>query len=184
MQKQFVIQNNICTFASVKQKTHTPAGERKSINLKKNKSMKKLLFTLIGLFMMCATATFAGNEKTIKVTQLPLTSQQFINRHFAKSKVALAKMESGIFTKSYEVIFANGNKVDFDSKGNWEEIDCKASSVPSTVVPSRITEYVKAHYPGTKIIKIEKDSKGYELKLSSRMELKFDQNFNLTDIDN
>lgn len=145
--------------------------------------MKKLLFTLITLFTMCATAALADNDKVITITQLPQTSQQFLKKHFGNSKVALVKMESDIFSKSYEVIFANGNKIDFSSNGNWEEIDCKASSVPSTAIPEQIQKYVKAHYPNTKVIKIEKERKGYEVKLSNRIELTFDQNLTLTDID-
>lgn len=145
--------------------------------------MKKLLFTLICMFTMCATVALADNDKVIAVTQLPQTSQQFIKKYFASSKVAVAKMETEFLSKKYEVIFANGNKIDFDSKGNWEEIDCEASSVPSAVVPTQILQYVKTNYSGAKIIKIEKDRKGYEVKLSNRMELEFDLNFNLTDID-
>ena len=60
---------------------------------------------------------------------MPQPAQQFIKQHFADSKVALAKMESDFFYKSYEVIVTNGDKVEFDNKGNWEEVNCKYSSV-------------------------------------------------------
>ncbi|MFS6555305.1 PepSY-like domain-containing protein, partial [Parabacteroides distasonis] len=66
----------------------------------------------------------------------------------------------------------------------WEEIDCKATAVPASVVPAKITQYVKANYPQVKVLQIDKKRNGYEVKLSNRMELEFNNNFQLTDMDN
>ena len=92
-------------------------------------------------------------------------------------------MESDFFYKSYEVIFTNGDKVEFDNKSNWEEVNCKYSSVPTAIIPAAIQKYVATNYPDAKILKIERDKKDYEVKLSNRTELKFDLKFNLIDID-
>ena len=43
--------------------------------------------------------------------------------------------------------------------------------------------YGATNYPDAKILKIERDKKDYEVKLSNRTELKFDLKFNLIDID-
>lgn len=115
---------------------------------------------------------------------MPQLAQQFIKQHFSDSKVALAKMESDFLYKSYEVIFTNGNKVEFDKKGNWEEVDCKHTSVPVAIIPAAIQKYVTTNYPDAKVLKIEREKKDYEVKLSNRTELKFDLKFNLIDIDN
>lgn len=145
--------------------------------------MKKLFFLLVCLFTL-QTGVYADNDKPIQVTQMPSAAQQFIKQHFSGQKVAMAKMESDFFDKSYEVIFANGNKVDFDKKGNWKDVDCKFSSVPVAIIPTAILKYVKANYPDTHILKIDQDKKDFEVKLSNRIELKFDKRFNLIDIDN
>ena len=78
--------------------------------------MKKLVFLLVCLFTL-QTVARADDDKPIQVTQMPQPAQQFIKQHFADSKVALAKMESDFFYKSYEVIFTNGNKVEFGKNG-------------------------------------------------------------------
>ena len=39
------------------------------------------------------------------------------------------------------------------------------------------------NYSGEKIVVIEKNRNDYEIKLSNRLELKFDKDFNLYDID-
>ena len=136
--------------------------------------MKKLVFLLVCLFTL-QTVARADDDKPIQVTQMPQPAQQFIKQHFADSKVALAKMESDFFYKSYEVIFTNGNKVEFGKNGNWEEVNCKYTSVPTAIIPTTIQKYV---------LKIERDKKEYEVQLSNRVELKFDLKFNLIDIDN
>ena len=138
--------------------------------IKKTTIMKKLVFLLVCLFTL-QTVARADDDKPIQVTQMPQPAQQFIKQHFADSKVALAKMESDFFYKSYEVIFTNGNKVEFGKNGNWEEVNCKYTSVPTAIIP-------------TTILKIERDKKEYEVQLSNRVELKFDLKFNLIDIDN
>ena len=150
--------------------------------IKKTTIMKKLVFLLVCLFTL-QTVARADDDKPIQVTQMPQPAQLFIKQHFADSKVALAKMESDFFYKSYEVIFTNGDKVEFDNKGNWEEVNCKYSSVPTAIIPAAIQKYVATNYPDAKILKIERDKKDYELKLSKRTELKFVLKFNLIDID-
>jgi len=52
------------------------------------------------------------------------------------------------------------------------------------IIPAAIQKYVTTHYPDAKVLKIERDKKDYEVKLSNRTELKFDLKFNLIDIDN
>ncbi len=144
--------------------------------------MKKLLLLLVCLFAFQALVK-ANDDKPIKVTQLPPSAQQFIKSHFGNSKVAIAKMETDWLDKSYDVIFTDGNKLEFDKQGNWKEINCKYSAVPASVIPVQILKYVSENYPDAKVLKIERDKKDYEVKLSNRWELKFDLQFNLIDID-
>lgn len=145
--------------------------------------MKKLVCLLVCLFTLQAVAR-AEEDKPIRVTQMPQPAQRFIKQHFSSGKVALVKMESDFLYKSYEVIFTDGNKIEFDKEGKWTEVDCKNGAVPTAVIPAAIQKYVTANYPDTKITKIELDEKEYEVKLSNRTELKFDLTFNLIDIDN
>lgn len=145
--------------------------------------MKKFIFLLVCLFTL-QTVARADDDKPIQVNQMPQLVQQFVKQHFADGKIALAKMESDFFYKSYEVIFTNGNKVEFDKKGNWTEIDCKYTAVPRVTIPAAIHAYVTANYPDVKVLEIERDNNEYEVRLSNRIELKFDLKFNLIDIDN
>lgn len=148
--------------------------------------MKKTIFLLLSLIVVC-TNIKADDDKPIEFAQLPAASQQFIKKHFSDKAIALVKMESGLFEKSYEVIFTNGDKAEFDRQGEWKEVRCKYTEVPRSIIPNAIQQYVTQHYPGEKIIKIEKEKgskkKTYEIKLTNKLELSFDAQFRLTDID-
>lgn len=145
--------------------------------------MKKVLILLVCLFTLQIVA-WADDDKPIQVNQLPQQAQTFIKTYFANSKVAMAKMETDWLDKSYDVIFTNGDKLEFDRKGAWTEVNCKYSVVPAALVPAAIQKYVSASYPDAKILKIEKDKHDYEVKLSTGWEIKFDLKFNVIDIDN
>lgn len=144
--------------------------------------MKKMLFLFVCLFTLHTVAR-ADGDKLIQINQMPKQAQLFIHKYFSDGKIALAKMESNLLNKSYEVIFTNGSKVEFDKKGQWKEVDCKYSAVPEAIVPAPILKHVKDNYADNRIIKLERDKKEYEIKLSDRTELKFNQNFKLIDVD-
>ncbi|WP_455674516.1 PepSY-like domain-containing protein [Phocaeicola sp.] len=145
--------------------------------------MKKVLLFLVCIFTL-QTVAWADDDKPIQVSQLPQQAQTFIKHYFPNVKVAMAKMETDLFDKSYDVIFTNGDKLEFDKKGAWTEVNCKFSSVPANVIPAQIQKYVATNYPDAKVLKIEKGKRDYEVKLSNGWEIKFDLKFNVIDIDN
>ncbi len=144
--------------------------------------MKKLFLVFVTLFAIQMMAV-ADEDKPVQVSQLPQKAQQFIQQNFASSKVALAKMDAEFLDKSYDVIFTNGNKVEFDRSGNWTEVDCKQGDVPTAIVPQAIREQVSTSYPDATIRKIERDRSRYEVKLSNGWELEYDTKFRLVDMD-
>ena len=65
-------------------------------------NLKLGLIALACAFTLSAPAC-ADNDKPISTSQLPAAAQQTLKKHFAGHKVALAKMESGLLEKSYDV---------------------------------------------------------------------------------
>ena len=145
--------------------------------------MKKILLILVAVFSVGILAAVADNDKLINKSQLPQPAQEFIDAHFAGIDLLYAKEDCNILFSSYEVRLANGVKLEFSSKGNWEEVDCQQGAVPAAIVPQPIKEYIGKSYAGESILAIEKNRNDYEVKLSNRLELKFDKDFNLYDID-
>ena len=145
--------------------------------------MKKIVFLFISLFAMNLVA-MAGNDKPIQVSEMPKAAQLFIKNHFADLSVAMAKVETDFLDKNYDVVFTNGNKVEFDKKGNWTNVDCEHTQVPVAILPEAIRQYVAKNYPDAKVLKIEvTDRKGYDVELSNGFELEFDKRMNVIDVD-
>lgn len=145
--------------------------------------MKKMMFLFVSLFVM-NLAVFADNDKPIQVTEMPKEAQSFVKSHFANQSVAVAKMETDFLDKTYDVIFTNGDKVEFDKKGNWTKVDCEHTQVPQAVIPAAIRQYVSKNYPDAKVVKIEKtDRKGFDVDLSNGFDIEFDKKMRVVEID-
>lgn len=136
--------------------------------------MKKMILSFV-LMTLALTTTHAAmaDDRPVALDQLPQKAQQFIKQHFAKSTVSYAKQDTDLFDGEYEVAFTDGNKVEFRKNGEWKNVECKKTEVPSAIVPLRLKEYAAKNHATMKIIKIERESKEYEIKLSDGKELKF-----------
>ncbi len=144
--------------------------------------MKKLFLAVVAMFAMSSVA-MADNDKPVQVNQLPAQAQTFLQTYFKDAKVALATQETELFSKSYDVVFNTGDKVEFDKSGQWTEVRCRQTGVPAQIVPAQIAEYVKTNYPDALILQIERDSREWEVKLSNRWEITFNNQFQVIDID-
>lgn len=140
--------------------------------------MKKILATLLCIFAIAVTAQ--AKDEPRKLTELPSSAQQFLKKHFADKQLSHASQDTDMFDGEYKVVFTNGDKVEFDSKGNWQDVECKnsPSGVPSAIIPSAIKKYLAQSYKDSKVATIEYDSGmngGYDVKLSSGLELQFNK---------
>ena len=122
-------------------------------------------------------------DKPVDENELPAKAIEFIKANFPDSKIALAKYDWELFGGSYDVILVDGTKIEFDKCGEWRETDCKFGEVPVSVIPEEIATYVKDKYATEKIVKIERQKNGYEIKLSNKVELKFNKSFKLIGFD-
>ena len=141
------------------------------------------------LIMLCSIAilqtSFADNDVvTTDTNRLPAHSRQFIRQHFQGVDISHIKIESTLFgIKSYDVILTNGFDLEFDKQGQWTEVDGQRSPVPAKIIPAPVSDYQKKHFPQQQVISIEKDAKGYDVKLSNGLEMKFDLKFNFVRYD-
>lgn len=145
--------------------------------------MKKILFALVAFLSFGISVAVADNNKIITKDQLPAPAQKFLNDHFNGVKLSYAKLDRDFLERSYEVLLADGTKLEFFSNGEWQEVDCKFGAVPFGIVPEPIIKYIADNFPGEKVLKIEIDRGNYEVKLSNRLELTFNKNFKIVDID-
>lgn len=143
----------------------------------------KRIFAIIAGALAFTGIMNADNDRVITFDQLPEKARTFITTNFADQKVSYAKEETDIFEVTYEVVFSQGTKIEFDNKGEWKEIDCKYTMLDEKFVPDQIKAYVARQWPDVKFVRIEKGRYGYEVDLTNGLELTFDKNFNLIEID-
>ena len=144
--------------------------------------MKKMMLFLACVFTLVTTAC-ADNHQPIERNQLPEKAQTFLSTYFPDAKISLARKDIDVMELSYDVIFTDGSKVEFDRKGNWTEVDCLTNPLPSGIVPEDISKVIRAHYPEAQATKIERDHREIEVKLNNRVELTFNKHLQLIDID-
>ena len=147
------------------------------------KRIFRILMIAICCMVSCNMVANAGNDKPIAINALPVKAQTLLNNHFNGQKVMLATIESGVVSRSYDVVLQNGTKLEFDKKGNLTEIDCKQGIVPVQLIPQAIKNYLEVNYAGQSVKKIEIKKNEYEVELVNGLDLTFNKHFQLIDID-
>ena len=144
--------------------------------------MKQLILICI-CFLGIQTATAASLNKSVRIDQLPEKARVLIDTYFSGIKISYAKKDKELFDSNYEVVFTNGTKIEFDRKGNWTDIESR-NGIPEKIIPAEIMKFIHEHHPGLKVIKIEYDRSGYEVKLINSIEMKFDRRLRMRGYDN
>ena len=139
----------------------------------------KTIFALVAILTLSFNAKADDYDKVITYSQLPEISQQMLAQHFADKVPMVITMDWDDYTIRYQT----GEKIEFDKQGNWKEIECYSSHVPSVLIPEQIKSNVKTSFPGTTIIKIDRNRRGYEIKLNNGLEIEYNREFQVIDID-
>ena len=136
---------------------------------------------LIAIMAVSAMA----RERLVKFEELPVGAQKMIKTHFTAADIAVIIEEYDFPDKSFTVSYKNGTVIEFNRKGEWEEVKCPSGGVPEGIVPQKITSYVKENFPGAKIISIEKDHypQEYDVKLDNRVSIEFNKSLEAVEID-
>ena len=136
--------------------------------------------------MACVLGTVSlakADDKPVTVDQLPQAARTFLNVNFPDDKISFATKDDDLIRPDYQVVLASGVMVKFNNAGDLEEIESRGKEIPDGIIPIQIVEMVKGHYPDVMITGYEVGRRTYEVKLSNRIELKLDKNFNVIEID-
>lgn len=143
--------------------------------------MKNIKFLLLMAMVMIMSLNVMADDddRVITYGQLPQTAQTFLKQNFSK-KVPLVVTADW---DDYTIVYESGEKVEFDKQGNWKDIECRTSKVPANIIPEQISTYLKTNYPGKTVVKLERRRMGYEVRISNGMEIEFNRNFQVIDVD-
>ena len=62
-------------------------------------------------------------------------------------------------------------------------IENACARLPAALVPPQITDYVSRIHAEQTIVKISKDTRGWDIELSNGIEIEFDKKYNVVDFD-
>ena len=141
------------------------------------KSIKAIL--LLAAMLVMSFSAKADHDQVITFDQMPEVAQALHKQYFA-SKVPLVMT---VDWDDYTIRYESGEKVEFDKQGNWKEINCRSTCVPAELIPEQIKSHIQATFPGSAIIKLERNRRGYEVKLNNGLEVEYDPTFQIIDID-
>lgn len=143
-------------------------------------TMKRIKAILLLVAMMVVSFNAkADHDQVITFSQMPEAAQAFHKQFFADKVPLVVTVDWDDYTIRYE----SGEKVEFDKQGNWKEIDCRSTIVPIELIPEQIKANINATFPGSKILKIDRNRRGYEVKLNNGLEVEYSPTFDVIDID-
>ena len=139
--------------------------------------MKKVSIIMAFLAILC----FGMSSAMAQNTNPAIT--QFVAQYFPQATVQMVMPDND----DIDVVLSDYTKVEFKLNYEWKKVDCEHSttyvSVPAELVPEQITTYVNSNFPNTTIKKLEKKYAGWEIELTNGLEVKFNKNFKVTEID-
>lgn len=154
--------------------------------MKKILNFSLMLLAVTFIFSSCSSDDDDDIDTVITESSLPQTARSFISQHFSAETVTLVKEAIVVnpTTKTkYYVYLTNAYEVDFDTNGNWVEVDVDSKTsveLPTSVLsllPAKALEYTRANYPTGKIESIKKitvnNAQIYEVDLNNGPDLKF-----------
>lgn len=143
--------------------------------------MKK--FFAIGFVALVLLMT-ACSDKPVMPAQLPVDITAFIQQNFPGQTISFAKKDLEITGWQYNVVLADGTQIDFDTDHMWDKIQCAmTTSMPTALVPAPILAHLQTNFPGAMILKIDKERYGYEIELTNGLEMKFNNQGALMEVD-
>lgn len=146
--------------------------------------MKNFVKGVIVMAIAMTAMSVQAQEKVLTVDQLPQTAQQFIKQHYDVKSVSHVIMEDDFFSsKEFKVALVDGTELEFDSKGQWTEVDPEKGTVPEAIIPGNIRSYISKSFPNNKVEQISRSSRKYEVELTSGLDLEFDRNGKFLRID-
>ena len=142
--------------------------------------MRRFLYTLLALMLVLPAA---AEDVEIQFDQLPEKAQKVVKKAFPDTKIKKVEMERRASLIQYEVKLSGGIKMQFNKDGKFTECECIKSAVPDMLIPEKIRNYLKKEFPGRTVMRIEHDSKLFEILLNNGDERSFNSSYRLIDID-
>lgn len=145
--------------------------------------MKKIVLILACLVSLFAVACEKNeglhpHNGVYTKENLPAAARDFIDTYWAQDTICSIVKDD----RDYDVYLCNGTHIEFDAKGNWEDVE-NPKGIVTTFLPAALTQYVSKTYASAFIVSVSKDRQKYDVELSNHLDLDFDLQGNFLRLD-
>lgn len=137
------------------------------------KRLIKFLPLALVCVLACAMASCSdddNDDRLIVASSLPTAAKTFISTYYPGQTVVTATIDKN----EYDVVLSNRHSIDFNNDGEWLDVDAPAGqTVPTGFYPEAINSYIAANCSGAGINEISRESRGYDVELTSGTDLFF-----------
>ena len=127
-------------------------------------------------------AALSADDRPMAFEKLPVAAKEYIQTNFPAEKATMVTKDDDLIFADYTVMLSNGIKLEFEHSGALTQIS-SPNGIPAELVPVSIRNYVQTHYPDAGYLDFEIGKRTYEVKLTNRMELKFNNSFHIIEVD-
>lgn len=148
--------------------------------------MKKILLLLAVAMLSIATVMADDDKAPVPYKKLPDLGKRTIASYFPQAEVVTTMKSTDKGQKNrYHVVLTDKTEIEFDKDGNWLDVECVDSTVPSRMVSGMIRMYLDQNYNGAQVVKMERESKtdDIKVKLDNGTKLKFTRDFKFIGVD-
>ena len=143
--------------------------------------MKKLFALSVFAIAMMMTGC---SDRPVTADQVPAPIQTFIAQAFPGQTITFAQKDLELTGYQYDVVLADGTRIEFDTDKVWDKIESPMTNpVPTALIPQPVLAHLQANFPDAMITKIDKERYGYEVELANGLELKYNQQGALMEMD-
>ena len=140
------------------------------------KTLSLFAFMMMALFGLVFTSCDGKDADVIEPEDLPTQITTFLNTYYPGQQIMRSVKTTGKDGK-YEIRLRNDHEIDFNEAGEWIDVDApQGETIPGGIAPAPISLYVVTNYAGAGINEISKESYGYDVELTSGVDLEFDKN--------
>ena len=129
---------------------------------------------LLGVWMLSS----CDDEKKIDFGDLPSEARSFIENYFPSADILSIVQEKEDGRKEYQVKLSDGTDMEFDEDGEWTNIECYFSPLPTGILPANVITKVEELPPEAYINGVEKELGGYVVEVTDAGGIDWDMRFN------
>ena len=137
--------------------------------------VNKVIVILINLLIFSFPLQINHDHRFTTFEDLPTKAKSFVRTYFGHYDIRFVKIDITMTKTNYTVQFENDMKIEFNSNGDWDEVNSPSDCLPSDFLNNMIINHLNKNYPDYCLHVISKGKHKFEVELTNGLELVFNK---------